>query len=647
GKVHWSKDVEALFGLPPGQFAGTYEAYLDLLSDEDEARVRRAIQEALQHPHRQYHVIHTVRMPGGEERWLEGRANVQRDDSGRPIRMTGTVADITSRVEAEGERAQLLGKMEKRNAHLNAATRVSKFCNIILDPDLLIQQATDLIAEGFDMYYVGLFLVKDGKAFLKAGYGEAGRAMVNKGFFLPVDEHSMIGWSIVNQRARIAQHALNDEVRRVNPQLPDTRSEMAIPLVSRGRVIGAFTVQSAMENAFDEGDIAILQTLSDQIAVSIENARLFSELQNELQHRLKVELELERERDFAVLVMSTLGQGVIVTDEEARLEYANPAFARMIGLPQEQILGRKTEEFIHAEDRDKLENWRSERKTSSFEARFLRANGQVAHVLVTSSPRNAKDRSLGAIAAMIDLTERKQAELERESLIRELEGKNAELERFTYTVSHDLKSPLITIRGFLGYLLSDAEKGDLARMRDDAKRITEATNRMQRLLDDLLELSRVGRLMNPPEEVPFAQIVREAMALVEGRIIQGKINVRISPRLPVVHVDRVRMVEAVQNLLDNAAKFMGDQPNPWIEIGIREDSGQTVLFVKDNGIGIEPKYQPKIFGLFNKLDPSTEGTGVGLALVKRIIEVHGGKIWLESSPGQGSAFYFTLGQPPA
>ncbi len=242
-----------------------------------------------------------------------------------------------------------------------------------------------------------------------------------------------------------------------------------------------------------------------------------------------------------------------------------------------------------------------------------------------------------------NLVIRKRAMQEREQLIRELEAKNAELERFTYTVSHDLKSPLITIRGFMGFLEQDAVDGNLDRLRSDVARITQATDRMQRLLNELLELSRIGRLVNKPEEVALAVIASEAVSLVEGRLKARDVRVDIDPELPVVKVDRVRLVEVLQNLLDNAAKFMGDQPAPLIEIGQRITAGQRVFFVRDNGQGIEAHYHDKIFGLFDKLDPRSEGTGIGLALVKRIIELHGGRIWVESSgAGQGATFCFTL-----
>jgi signal transduction histidine kinase len=234
-------------------------------------------------------------------------------------------------------------------------------------------------------------------------------------------------------------------------------------------------------------------------------------------------------------------------------------------------------------------------------------------------------------------------EEEREKLIAELEGKNAELERFTYTVSHDLKSPLITIRGFLGFLKEDSMSGNQVRLDSDIQRITGATEKMQRLLSDLLELSRVGRQINPPREIDLNKLITEVLELLHGRISQGGIAVSVAENLPVVYGDYQRVFEVVQNLIDNAAKFMGDQPTPRIEIGQRgflED--MSIFYVQDNGIGIAREFRENIFGLFNKLDARTEGTGVGLAVVKRIIEFHHGHIWVESEPGKGATFLFTL-----
>ncbi|MEP7135235.1 MAG: substrate-binding domain-containing protein [Chloroflexota bacterium] len=242
-----------------------------------------------------------------------------------------------------------------------------------------------------------------------------------------------------------------------------------------------------------------------------------------------------------------------------------------------------------------------------------------------------------------EVAEHQRTQSERERLIQELESKNAELERFAYTVSHDLKAPLITIKGFLGFVREDALAGNLVRLEADIHRIGEAADKMHALLNDLLELSRIGRMMNNPEPVPFEALVQDAIELTDGRLQEHGIQVQVASGLPVVQGDRQRLLEVVQNLLDNAAKFMGTQSKPQIEIGVQgSENNMPVIYVRDNGIGIAPQYHERIFGLFNRLDQKVEGTGVGLTLVKRIIEFHGGRIWVESAVGQGATFFFTL-----
>ena len=232
---------------------------------------------------------------------------------------------------------------------------------------------------------------------------------------------------------------------------------------------------------------------------------------------------------------------------------------------------------------------------------------------------------------------------ERQNLIAQLETNNAELERFTYTVSHDLRNPLVTIKGFLGMLDKDMRENRPDRVQNDFQRIAGATEKMDNLLTDLLELSRIGRIVNPPMEIDTVRLIQDALDNLDGRLRSKNITLQIATDLPSLYGDRTRLREVFENLIENAVKYSGAQLNPHIEIGTRKEKDEQIFFVRDNGIGIEERYQIRIFALFEKLNPTIEGTGIGLALVKRIIEVHGGRVWVESEGlGKGSTFCFTI-----
>ena len=164
------------------------------------------------------------------------------------------------------------------------------------------------------------------------------------------------------------------------------------------------------------------------------------------------------------------------------------------------------------------------------------------------------------------------------------------------------------------------------------------------MINGLLEYSRVGHLADRLEDVPFEEIVLAALNNVEASHPEHGVEIQIQAEMPIVRVDLTRMIDAIQNLVENAIKFMGDQPNPQVTIGVRRSNhDERVFFIGDNGMGIEPEYHEKIFNIFEKLDPQSGGIGAGLALVKRIIETHGGRIWVESEGfGKGSTFCFTL-----
>lgn len=242
-----------------------------------------------------------------------------------------------------------------------------------------------------------------------------------------------------------------------------------------------------------------------------------------------------------------------------------------------------------------------------------------------------------------DVTERKRGEQERQKLIDELEKRNAELDRFTYTVSHDLKSPLVTILGFIGQLELDLADNEPDNVKADLAFISSAANQMRELLDSLLQLSRAGRTIGPPQSIDLPALVRQVVEQIGDRLAHARVQIAIPAGLPAIEGDPIRLREVFQNLLENAAKFTADQSEPCIEVGCTVGEGEVRCFVRDNGIGIPPEYQKKVFGLFEKLDASREGTGVGLAIVRRIVEEHGGQVWVESAgSGHGSTLYFSL-----
>ncbi len=256
--------------------------------------------------------------------------------------------------------------------------------------------------------------------------------------------------------------------------------------------------------------------------------------------------------------------------------------------------------------------------------------------------RNAKGEPIRFLGAELDIHNNKLIQDERERLIAELATKNHELEQFTYTVSHDLKSPLITISGFLGVLREDLKTGNMELINDAMNEIHEATIKMRHLLDQLLDLSRIGRVHGKIGPIPVKTLVGEALRAVDGSLRAKSIQLEASPLEGIIEGDQVRLQEVMQNLLENAVKFCSDKDGR-IGISSRAENGEITLSISDNGIGIDPVYHEKVFGLFEKLDPQSEGTGIGLALCRRIIEHHDGKIWIESKgPGYGTTFHIRL-----
>ncbi|EAQ80860.1 GAF domain-containing sensor histidine kinase [Blastopirellula marina] len=407
---------------------------------------------------------------------------------------------------------------------------------------------------------------------------------------------------------------------------------------SRGEVIGLLSLLN--DKPFDDIELitSMLKLFASGAGKELERKTAESNLQ-ENEHRLQLIVDLTSD---------VVWDWDIVNDT---ISYSDRIYETLGYTVEEMGSQRMTiYSLMHPEDLPEHLAWLdgylkgSEGGEFSFDLRLQARDGRYRWIHSSGTLiRDEKGEPKRMLGAFTDVSESKEAEVERERLISELEFKNSELERFTYTVSHELRSPLVTLSGFVGILKEDIERKEAEAVKQDCHEIMQAVRKMGTLLDNLLELSRVGRVLDPHEIVPLHELVQESMSLLDARIKNAGIQINIKDALPTISGDRVRWQQVFQNLLENAVKYRCSQ-NPSIEIGVITGRDRPpTIFVKDNGIGIDPKFHQRVFGLFEKLDPRTEGTGVGLALVQRIIQLQGGRIWLDSpGPGQGCTFYIEL-----
>jgi two-component system sensor kinase FixL len=385
---------------------------------------------------------------------------------------------------------------------------------------------------------------------------------------------------------------------------------------------------------------ATVRRRADQLEVSLAEQQQVEEALRGSEERYRV---LFSEANDAILIM-----------DDMRVSDCNARACRMFGYPRKELLGRTIESLAPdslpgeegAGEEGAIGNAPMTQSTvRSFQFRQKRKDGSLFDAEISLGTFRLNGKAL-VMAIIRDISERLRVDDERKKLIDDLEAKNDEMERFAYTISHDLKAPIFTIRGFLGFLKKDVEEGERQRAERDIEQIQSAVEKMGHLVDDLLELSRAGGALGQTQAVPLGKIAQEVIAQLAGRLEERHITVEVADDLAVVQGDRSRLHEVLQNLIENAVKF-SCQDEPRVEVGTRRDGEETVTFVHDNGIGIEPRFHEQVFGLFARLDPEIEGTGIGLAIVKRVIEVHNGRIWIESEgEGSGTSFCFTLPESP-
>ena len=291
-EMNWSEEMYRIYGLDPAahQDQVTVDTFINRIHDDDVSRMLETLLNGLDSG-RIEPIEFRVVQPNGEERTVLGEEEGIYDAQGKLVSLIGAVQDITERKKAEADRERLLANLNRLTTQLSAAASVSKSVITILDTQALIEQTVNVIKQSYDLYYVGMFLVDEAGeyAVLKAGTGEEGQQMLAVGHKLLIGGHSMIGQCVKTATARIATDVAQAVEHYDNPYLPDTRSELALPLIRRGLCFGALTVQESVQHAFLDSDVTVLQTMVDQVAGAIENARLFEAAQHEILERKQAE----------------------------------------------------------------------------------------------------------------------------------------------------------------------------------------------------------------------------------------------------------------------------------------------------------------------------------------------------------------------
>jgi PAS domain S-box-containing protein len=385
--------------------------------------------------------------------------------------------------------------------------------------------------------------------------------------------------------------------------------------------------------------------------------------------RQHAEAQLRRERNLLRTLIDNMPDFIYIKDAEARFLIANHALARLVGVASPaDLLGKSDRDFFPPDlaERylaDDLAVIRSGRSLIGREEPTLTLSGPLGWLITTKVPvRDEAGQVIGLVGIGRDITARKRAEDERQEMLTRLARSNADLEQFAYVASHDLQEPLRMVASFVG-LLKERYQGQLDADADEfIEFAVDGARRMQALINDLLEFSRVSTRGQPFEPTDCNRIFRQTIHDLQ-LVIEDHAAVVTSDPLPTVLADRAQMGQLFLNLIGNAIKYHSDRP-PVVHVsaelrnadfGFRNEgqspqsairNPQWVFSVRDNGIGIDPQDHGRIFGLFQRLHGrgEYEGAGIGLAICKKIVERHGGRIWVASALGQGSTFYFTIPQ---
>lgn len=683
--VQWSEENFRLLGYEPNSVEPKYELWLDRVHPDDREKVNAQIVDAVE-KRSDLDIEFRILLPDNSIRWINDRGKFILDETGKPIKMYGIQINITERKRAEEE-------IRHRSEELATLLKISGEFATTLDLSTILQLTTDRIAELTELKSSAVYLLEGETLRLWATTPPLPQEFPEEMRNAPLAHHPHIRKAITTGMPVFLSDTATAEftpAERAISEMRGLRSILYLPLISGTKVLGILIVAAIEEpRTLSEAEINLCSTLANLAALAIENALLYEDIKESNSElatlnkiiitsvsALELNFILNKVMDDALNVVGLEGGTVCLINPDDTFELAVERGASqetiedltqnkvkvgdclcgdcakeckpLILNTKEEVLDYATREVLRGED-------------IRFHAAFPFVVGErcIGVLCVfTRTDKKPSERSLKLLGTIVTQTaitienarlyeEVKKYTSQLEKIVSErtaeLQTANKELEAFSYSVSHDLRAPLRAIDGFSLALLEDYSDKLNKEAKHHLERVRNGAMEMDKLINDLLNLSRLSRRELTRESVDISMIIKairdKLIASEPGRSVKFTIAEN-------VHVvgDGGLLKIVMENLLNNAWKFTGKKKTTKIEFGVLEKEGKTVYYIKDNGVGFDMKYADKLFNPFQRLHRKEDypGTGIGLATVHRIISKHGGSIWAESELGKGATFYFTI-----
>ncbi len=549
-----------------------------------------------------------------------GQASIAIDNARLFAEIRRFTQELEQMVEARTQQVQ------DEKSRLEALHAITSELSSTLDLDEILLKTVDLasMATGRARGMVFLRDLASGHLVCRATMDESGALRAGR-HVVSLDDAPALRRVLEHREAlRIDDVGSDPRAAGLPPLPPGTRSVAAVPLISAEEVVGAILLAHPEPGFFDEDQMRLLRTLGGEVATAIHNAELYSYI-NEQALRLAEMLTFQQEEASKVrAILQSITDGVLVVDREGKILLVNPAVEAMLGIPREGLEGKATQELpglflaggVFAQPNQRVQLL--DRDLAVYSAPVVTDTGET----------------LGTVFVLRDIT-------------REVQADRAKSE-FISTVSHELRTPLTSIKGYVDLLLLGSV-GDLSPMQRNFLEVVRSNaNRLVELINDLLDISRIetGRITLNREPVSLYELVEEVVESARTEIERKQLHleVDVSPDLPLVMADRRRVLQILSNLVSNACKYTREGGH--IAIAARCVDGFLQVDVSDTGVGISPEDQQRLFTRFfradNPMRDEVGGTGLGLAISKSFVEMHGGRIWVQSELNVGSTFSFTL-----